>query len=560
MMGSAVILAATAQSVADGIKDLYYKKYKSAGEVLTKLATANPTDVDANYWLGQYFLDKTEPDLAAAQAQYAKAMTSTNQNPLIIVGMGHVELLQGKADDARKHFDAAAAATNNKKGGDPKILAAIGRAEADGDSKIGDPAYGLDKLATAAKLNPTDPEIMVHMGLLDLKKGGEFGGEAKIAFDQALQRNPNYALAKVRIAKIFQSQNNPELFLPMYEEATKLDPNYGPAFLDLYNYYSQRDVNKAKEYLDKYIAVSDRDCETDYFFADYLFRAGKYQESLDKGKQLESTCPNFPKVYVLYAYDYDRLGDSLSAKNNMEKYMHVQQPAQITGDNYAFSAKLYSKFPGNELKVEENIQKAIDQDTVVANKIAFITQMATTYAKDSNYVQQANWMSKIPKYKTTPLNETEVYNWGGAATKAKNYTMADSVYKKYYIALFPDKSNGYSLRRSAAVIADADTSKGTAIEAIEGQTAFLKKDSITNKNRIINNYGYEVYYYAKIIDYQKGLDAANNILIQDPTNTYGLSAAADLKRLLNASTKKTPSAEAKPKPTATKPAVKPKKK
>lgn len=553
MMGSAVMLAATAQSVADGIKDLYYQKYKSAGDVLTKLATANPADVDANYWLGQLYLD--QDNLTAAQAQYAKAMTSTNQNPLIVVGMGHVELLQGKPDDARKHFDAAVAATTNKKGGDPKILAAIGRAEADGDSKIGDPAYGLEKLAIAAKLNPTDPEIMVNMGLLDLKKGGEFGGDAKTAFDQALQRNPNYALAKVRIAKIFQSQNNPELFLPLYDEAIKMDPNYGPAYLDLYTYYSQRDVNKAKEYLDKYIASSDKDCETDYFYADYLFRAGKYQESLDKGKQLESTCPNFPKVYVLYAYDYDRLGDSLSAKNNMEKYMQVQAPAQFTGDNYAFAAKLYGKFPGNEAKVEEYIQKAIDQDTVVANKIAFITQMATSYGKDSNYSQQAKWYSKIPKYKTTPLTETEIYYWGDAATKAKDCAMADSVYKNYYIAQFPDKLNGYSLRRTAAVQCDPDTSKGTAIEAIEGQTAFLKKDSVTNKNRIIFNYGYEVYYYAKIQDYQKGLDAANDILYLDPANAYALGAKAQFEHLLNP-TKKSPAAEPKPKTPATKPKIK----
>jgi Flp pilus assembly protein TadD len=553
MMGSAAMIAATAQSVSEGIKDLYYRKYKSAGDVLTKLATANPADVDANYWLGQLYID--QENLPLAQAQYAKAMTSTNQNPLIVVGMGHVELMQGKTDDARKHFDAAAAATANKKGGDPKILAAIGRAEADGDSKIGDPAYGLDKLATAAKLNLTDPEIMVNSGLLYLKKGGEFGGDAKSAFDAALQRDPKYALAKVRIAKIFQSQNNPDLFLPMFKEATMLDPNYGPAYLDLYNYYAERQVDSAKIYLDKYIAVSDKDCETDYFYADYLFRAGKYQESLDKGKQLEASCPSFPKVYVLYAYDYDRLGDSLSAKNNMEKYMQMQTPAQITGDNYAFMASLYGKFPGNEAKVEENIQKAIDQDSVVANKIAFITQMATKFGKDGNYAAQANWMAKIPRYKTTPLTETEIYYWGDAATKAKNYVMADSVYKNYYIAQFPDKVNGYSLRRTAAVAADADTSKGTAIEAIEGQTTFLKKDSVANKNRIINNYGYEVYYYAKIMDYQKGLDAANNILYLDPTNAYALGAKAQFEHLLNPA-KKNPATEPKPKTPATKPKTK----
>lgn len=554
IIGIAVMLAATAQSVADGVKDLYYKKYKSAGVLLTKLALANPADVDANYWLGQYFLVKTEPDVAAARAQYAKAMTSTNQNPLIMVGMGHVELMEGKAADARAHFDAAIAATMTKKGGDPKILNAVGRANADGDSKIGDLAYGLEKLAIAAKLDPKDPDIMINTGLLNLKKGGEFGGDAKIAFDAALLRDPKYALAKVRIGKIFQSQNNPDIFLPLYTEATTLDPNYGPAFLELYTYYSQRDVNKAKEYLDKYIAVSDKDCETDFFYADYLFRAGKYQESLDKGKQLEATCPNFPKVYSLYAFDYDRLGDSVSAKNNMEKYMQTQNPANITGDNYSFMANLYTKFPGNEGKAQENIQKAINQDTSVANKLIFIKQMADLAAKSGNYLAQFQYLSMIQKYKPI-LSETDIYYWGDAASKAKNYVAADSIYKNYYIAQFPDKVNGYSLRRSAAVLADADTSKGTAIEAIDGFTAFLKKDSVTNKSKIINNYVYEIYYYAKIKDYTKGLDVANAILSLSPVEpvlSYAVNAKKEFERLLN------PSKSGSPATTKPKPAVKPK--
>ena len=313
MLSSVAVLVASAQSVADGVKAIYYEKYKTAKAILEKLVSANPADVDANYWLGQVSLNQGE--IANARTVYANAMGTTTQNPLIVVGMGHVELMEGKLSDARAHFDAALAATNNKKGGDPKILTAVGRANADGDSKTGDPVFGIEKLATAAKLDLKDPEIYVQMGISQLKRGGEFGGESKKAYEEALVRDPKYAKAKLRIARIFLSQNNKELFLPLMEEATQLDPNYGPAWQALYTYYAERDVNKAKDYLDKYIALADKDCETDFFYADYLLRAGKKEDALAKAREMEVACggANFPKLDKLYAIIYDRTGDSVNA-------------------------------------------------------------------------------------------------------------------------------------------------------------------------------------------------------------------------------------------------------
>ena len=65
--------------------------------------------------------------------------------------------------------------------------------------------------------------------------------------------------------------------------------------LDYFNYYKEKDVNTAKEYLDKWVANADKDCETDYFVGDYLFRAGKYQESLQQAKNMEAgNCKNYP--------------------------------------------------------------------------------------------------------------------------------------------------------------------------------------------------------------------------------------------------------------------------
>ena len=41
-----------AQSLQDGVNDLYAERYKSAKATFEKLIAANPNNIDATYWLG----------------------------------------------------------------------------------------------------------------------------------------------------------------------------------------------------------------------------------------------------------------------------------------------------------------------------------------------------------------------------------------------------------------------------------------------------------------------------------------------------------------------------
>ncbi|MFM9568692.1 tetratricopeptide repeat protein, partial [Streptomyces turgidiscabies] len=72
-------------------------------------------------------------------------------------------------------------------------------------------------------------------------------------------------------------------------KAIQADPTFPQVYYSLFDYYANRDVNKAKEYLDKYIANAEKDPKNDLYLAEYLFRAGRYQESLDKLKELDNT-------------------------------------------------------------------------------------------------------------------------------------------------------------------------------------------------------------------------------------------------------------------------------
>jgi Flp pilus assembly protein TadD len=548
------LVSVKAQSVADAVKDIYNEKFKSAKDKLQGIVSKSPNDVDANYWLGQVYID--QDDLPAARNTYAKAMTATNQAPLIMVGMGHVESLEGKAQDARAHFDAALAATNNKKGGDVKVLTAVGRANADGTSKQGDANYGIDKLQTAAKLDPKDPEIQTLIGISQLKRGPEYGGQAKSAYDAALAIDPKNARAKLRTARLYQSQNNPTVFIPLMEEATTLDPNYAPAYLALYDYYSERDVNKAKTYLDQFVAKADKDCNTDFFNANYLLRAGQRDASLAKAKEMESTCgiDSFPQLNLLYALIYDRNGDSVQGRKYIDQYLTKQVPAKITSNDYVLAAGLYAKFPEDSSKLVTAIDQAVSLDTNVNTQITTLRSFADIFGKQQNWTAQYRALNKAMSLRPD-TTATNFYNFLNSAINAKQYMKADTI-AQAYIQQYPTQPQGYALRIKATTLYDADTSRGTAIPAIDQYIGFLKADTAKNKNRIITYYGYEVYHFVnKVQDYPKALAVADSILALDPGNSYALQVQRILKQQSNPTRSSTPASPAKK---ATSPATKPK--
>jgi Flp pilus assembly protein TadD len=87
-----------AQTIAQGVNDLYAERTKTAKGVFEKLLAANPNNIEATYWLGQTHI--AMKDFAGARDVYSKALMASANAPLIIVGMGHVELNEKKTSEA----------------------------------------------------------------------------------------------------------------------------------------------------------------------------------------------------------------------------------------------------------------------------------------------------------------------------------------------------------------------------------------------------------------------------------------------------------------------------
>ena len=506
LMACVVMHSAMFAQYAEGIRLLNYEKNKSARETFQKLVDASPQDPQANYWLGQALLatDGGEPSkeqIASAKALYQKALGSIGSDPWLVTGMGHIELLErGDINSAKQKFEQAITASTETKGknkgkANPAILNAIGRANAKVGSGLGDNLYAIDKLNQAGQLDLTNPDIYINKAINYLKMGGENGGEAVKAYQEAITRDPKSALAYYRTGKVYQSQNNKELFEQNFDNAITADPTCPLPYFAYYLYYANKDVNKAKEYLDKYVANADRDPKTDYFVAEYLFRAGKNDESLAKIQELEKSAglTEIPRLSILSAYNYDRKGDSAQAKANLEKFFANAPAEKIEPTDYELAVKVLTKFPGSEAQAATYLEKAIATDTSRINKLNYMQQGADMYAKAKNPAEQLNWMKRMVELKGT-TTEGDYYRITGAALSAKDYPQTMDWAKKY-MAAYPDKPQPYTFYRKAAIASDPDTTSGKGVEHLQYIDSIYSLNKDKYKKELFLNEYYTILYY-----------------------------------------------------------------
>ncbi|MBI2284749.1 MAG: tetratricopeptide repeat protein [Bacteroidetes bacterium] len=493
-----------------GIKFLNYEKNKSAKEAFQKAYEANPKDPQAIYWLGQAMLatdgagEPSKEQIAEVKALYQKGLQEVGSDAWLLVGMGHVGILEKEDINAVKQkFEQAITSTIETKGKNkgkpnPAILNAIGRANAEVGSDQGDHNYAIEKLKQAAALDLTDPDILINMGINYLKLGGENGGDAVKAYQEALTRDPKNARAFYRIGKIYQSQNNKELFEQNFASAMEADPAYPPVYFNYYDYYSTRDVNRAKEYLDKYIATADKDPMLELVMADYLFRSGKNAESLAKVKELEAAVgiKTLPKLDVLYAFNYDRIDDSVQAKNALTRYFANAPVSKIAPGDYELAVKVFSKFPGSEMQAVGYLEKALSSDTSKVNKLAYMGQAAELFGKAKMYDKQIEWLQKQAALKGGTLSEFDYYRLTNTAFNAKNYPLTIELSKKY-MTDYPGKPQPYRFFKLAAIASDPDTTGVAAKHLMYLDSIYTVIDKEKYKVDIFRNLYYILFSTTK---------------------------------------------------------------
>ncbi len=530
-----VVNLVNAQSIEDGKKFLYYEKYISAKNVFQKLMAANPNNVDAVYWLGQALIRPDgNKDIAGAKELYRKTLEANSNSALLTAGMGHIELLEGKMQDARNRFETAISLSQGK---NIAVLNAVGFANADYDSKNGDATYAIEKLKQATTIKGfKDPETYTILG--DAYRKFADGGNALSAYQSTLALDPKYARAKFRIGNIYQTQgySQQDLYMQYYNEAIALDPNYTPVYATLYNLFYKTNVVKSAEYLEKYLTLMGEDePQACYYRTTIKYAQGLFAESITQADACIAGGGATPdsRLYGLKGYAYDKLNDSVNAKTAFEKFFQLQNPEKIGPTDIEYYVKNLLKFPGNEAAAATLIERGIAFDTTEIGKVALMKQMATRFESQKQYVDAANWYKKIIDTKKIPT-KTDIYNYSNNYSRGGNYQAAIEGWNSY-TAKYPTETYGYYMTAITQSKIDTTMTLGLASpsyqKVIELGEAQWATDSAKVKTHLLNAYKYFIQYAANIQKDKKGAsDYAAKYLVKEPSDTEVM----DIKKSLDA--------------------------
>jgi len=430
----------SAQTIPEGINHLYADRDQSAKAVFEKLLAANPNNLDAVYWLGQTFLEMN--DVNGARQLYDKTLTTNGNAPLILVGRGHVDLIDGKNNEARQRFEAAITASKGKKGDDPNVLNAIGRASADSKAKTADIAYGIEKLKIAAERDAKNADILLNLG--DAYRKAHDGSNAVTNYQKALTINPALARAQYRTAMIYYTQKNWEVYLEDLNKAIAIDPKFAPAYYELYYYnFYRKKFTEADNYAKQYIASSDPDVQNDFFLAQNSWINKDYKGAINTlngiiSKAGENTRP---RVYKLLAYSHADAGDTASAKKALDTYFAKASDEEVVPQDRVFQAQIESSLGADNATVIRLLEVALAADTIYKNKIDLLQESIENAKTKGNKEMQASLYLMLYRTRKDPYNN-DLFNAGYTYYQGGLYPQADTVFDTYN-KNYPDSIYGY---------------------------------------------------------------------------------------------------------------------
>ena len=567
---STALMAQVAPSpLAEGLKMLNYEKNKSALNFFKEAYDKNPGDGETIFWYGQAILAQnyngisTPESIQKAKELYQKSLQAKGSDAWLLVGMSHIQSLEGADVNAvKQNLEVAITSTLNTKGkykGKPNqdIINAIGYVFAELPISIGDHRYAIDKLKeTVSAYDVVNSSLYVNLGINYLKLGGgENGGDAVTAFQNAINADPKNAYAYYRIGKVYQTQNNKESLDEYFNKAIAADPAIAPVYFSLYTYYAEVSTIIAKTNLDLFLQYADKDPIFEYFSADYLFRSGQFDQSLEKAKAMEAagSLTIFPGLAVLLAKNYDKKGDTVLAKSYIEPYITNTTPDKLINTDYELAVKILSKFSGSQATLVGILEKAIAADTAKVNKLKYYKLGYEMLEKNNMYTDELKWYANYSALRGVK-DEVYYYKTTSIAINAKEGALATATAKEY-IVTFPDKPNGYSMNVRAAKLLDTANNLGILFEAVNVQNEFLLKDLTKNKQALINNYYTLIGYYNETKGYENAVLMCDKVLELVPEDPTTLQAKALFVKNIDIIKKMQNSKGGVPAPPVEKPAV-----
>ncbi len=495
-----IVQSASGQFIQDGINHLYAGHFKTAEKVFKQILVTTPTSAEAVYWLGQIAIEAEEGNYANARKIYETAPALISNAALILVGKGHIDLLENKTNEARQQFEMALSMTRTKKGDDPSILNAIGRANV--DAKAGNLPYAIEKLELATQRDPKNANIFLNLGDAYRKANpGQGGGQAYSNYVTSISLSPTFAFPHLRLAKLFETQKNWPLVLENLNSAISKDPNFSPAYYELfyYHFYNQ-DYNEAEKYLNKYVGskMGEVDPQDNYLHGQLCWAKKDFDCAIAKANSVinEMGAQTKPRTFKLIAYAFVDKGDTAGAKKYIDSYFEKEKAEAIIPSDFILKGKIYSTLTGDDNYLFESYVQAAMSDSVYGSKMKTFEDGLAYFKRKGDRKKEAALREITYNNKKNP-SDGELFNLALNFHQAQEYPKAIEFFTRY-TTKNPDSIFGHLW--SARVNYIVDTTMLSCIPHYEKTLLISTSDKLRYKNYGIESGKFLAGYHNNILN------------------------------------------------------------
>lgn len=526
----ACAIAGQAQGYKDGIEFYKIGQLDNAKELLERNLNSASTDkAEAYYYLGQVALHATDaqgnlkPDLAKAKEYFDKGVAANPKNALNYVGQGAVALKQGNKGAAGDAFKLAE--KNAKK--NPEVAIEMARAYYFADAN----AYhkDIEKLKNNAfKWNQNDPNYYIFKGdeFADAKEWGNSAAQ----YETALLKDVDNVEAYVKFANTYFYVNR-DLAVGKLEELYQKQPNSALVQRQLAEkYYEVNKSKKAAEYYGIYIQNPNHFAQDELRYAQLLFAAEKYQESLDIMNRLAaSSTPGSSENFFanrIALYDLVALEKWEDAVAQGKKFFAL--PAN---DRTPYNQHDYVRYAsalqqtGRAAEAVVAYEKAIELNP---NDLDLVRGLAESYAEKEDYDSAIKYQARVLENEQSDVNDyftmsMYYYYKAGNATDEADKAQALAESRKYITKADGMQADNHVIVNHIArldKLAEGEN-KGGALASYQRLLRILDaKGDTTGKydNYYRLAYNYIGFYNLKQGNKEIAKDYYNKQLQHDPNN------------------------------------------
>ncbi|MCV2487484.1 tetratricopeptide repeat protein [Flavobacterium sp. SH_e] len=550
ILGLALVASATAakaQDINQAKKAIDAEQFDKAKTMLKSIIKSKPSDGEANFVLGNVYLNQSVVD--SAKIYYNNGLQASDKKNLNYIGLGQLDLDAKNTAAAQANF---ALATKDMKKKDVNEFIYIARAYMNSENP--DYKNAIDVLKRALLVDPQNAQALLAIG--DAYYGANNQNDAYKAYRDAFTADNTLLRAKMQLGVLLKGAKSYDEAIKSFNEVIALDANYGPVYRELAETYykwarnkpstSKVNLQNAITNYEKYLSLTDYSLDSKMRHADFLVLVKDYKNLEVVANKMIAQDKVNPRIFRYLGYAAYENGNVDVAIKSIEDYIKTPSNKVIGRDYLYLGLSKIKKGTDAAGNVEQtafdaglaDIKKAVEMEPLVVEELA---DFGKALFGKKQYLQAAS-----------------IFELGASNSESKNY-LDDSVY--YGISVYYANVNKTTGAPDAAALAKAEATFDKILVASPNYdeaylykariNRLLEKDDVMTKNyedyvtkitakgadelakpavktKFIEAYNNIAASYANT-DKAKAIEYFNKTLVLDPANAYATQSLKSLK-------------------------------